>query len=173
MVLAALEVASHTTDDDCWVVIRERRRGLQLLQSGAKTEELALTSSGDAVVFNVSRFLPLHPGGKELVKKFAGQDASKMYYSLHHTRTWRLPWKSPHIDVLGIMDTAEIRVDPAQPASPSGALSCFEALKDQHQLAEHTEREQRQARDEERERQQQHMKQCIEAKQQPRQVEAA
>ncbi|KAF4689843.1 hypothetical protein FOZ62_000440, partial [Perkinsus olseni] len=52
------EVAKHTTEDDCWVVI-------------------------NGEVLDVTDFLPKHPGGKMAILTFAGKDASKEFNMIH------------------------------------------------------------------------------------------
>lgn len=48
-IFAPVDVAKHTTKDDCWVV-------------------------RDGKVYNVSEFVADHPGGDDLILKYAGQD---------------------------------------------------------------------------------------------------
>ncbi|EER10021.1 succinate dehydrogenase, putative, partial [Perkinsus marinus ATCC 50983] len=52
------EVAKHTTESDCWVIINGQ-------------------------VLNVTNFLPEHPGGKLAIMTFAGKDASKEFNMIH------------------------------------------------------------------------------------------
>merc|ERR1711871_1801622 len=52
------EVAKHTTEGDCWVVIR-----------------------GD--VYDISDFLDDHPGGKKAPLIYAGKDATEEFDMLH------------------------------------------------------------------------------------------
>ena len=49
----AAEVATHNTEADCWVIVAGR-------------------------VFDVTAYLPKHPGGKQLVSRSAGQDVTKV-----------------------------------------------------------------------------------------------
>eukprot|EP00660_Eupelagonema_oceanica_P003174 gene3174-17065_t len=48
------EVAKHNTKKDCWVIINGR-------------------------VLDLTSFLPEHPGGKEAIAMYAGQDASEEF----------------------------------------------------------------------------------------------
>jgi cytochrome b involved in lipid metabolism len=48
------EVAAHNKETDCWVIV------------------------GDSV-YNVTKFLPIHPGGKKLILDHAGDDMTAAY----------------------------------------------------------------------------------------------
>ncbi|SGZ49215.1 CIC11C00000003737 [Sungouiella intermedia] len=52
------EVAKHNKEDDCWVIVKN-------------------------VVLDLTSFLNDHPGGKESIVKFAGQDATESFDMLH------------------------------------------------------------------------------------------
>ncbi|KAJ3064234.1 hypothetical protein HDU99_004528, partial [Rhizoclosmatium hyalinum] len=52
------EVSRHNKADDLWIVI-------------------------DSVVYDLTRFLPAHPGGEHVLIEVAGKDATEEFYSLH------------------------------------------------------------------------------------------
>ena len=52
------EVAKHNTVDDCWVVV-------------------------DGKIYDVTTFLPEHPGGKKVVVQASGKDATQKFNALH------------------------------------------------------------------------------------------
>merc|ERR1711959_610779 len=58
MSVTAADVAKHSTDKDCWVII------------------------GDDV-YDVTAFLADHPGGKKAIMLFAGKDATEEFDMLH------------------------------------------------------------------------------------------
>ncbi|MCJ1441443.1 MAG: Cytochrome b2, mitochondrial precursor [Stictis urceolatum] len=52
------EVAKHNNKDDCWVIIHGR-------------------------AYDVTEFMPEHPGGPKIILKFAGKDATETYEPIH------------------------------------------------------------------------------------------
>ena len=52
------EVAKHCSEKDCWIVI-------------------------DSVVYDVTKFLNAHPGGKGILLDYAGKDATSAFFALH------------------------------------------------------------------------------------------
>jgi len=56
--LSMEEIAKHTTEDDCWIVV-------------------------DGKVYDLTEFLPDHPGGKKAPLIYAGQDATEEFMMLH------------------------------------------------------------------------------------------
>lgn len=58
------EVATHSSEADCWTVIGDR-------------------------VYNLTPYLPFHPGGKPLLMKGAGRDSTALFNKYH-------PWVNVH-----------------------------------------------------------------------------
>ncbi|EXJ70471.1 L-lactate dehydrogenase (cytochrome) [Cladophialophora psammophila CBS 110553] len=56
--VSAAAVQSHTTRDDCWIVVEGK-------------------------VYNMTRFAPEHPGGAEIIYTYAGRDATEAYLEIH------------------------------------------------------------------------------------------
>lgn len=54
------DVAKHTVAEDCWMII-------------------------DNGVYDVSKFLPVHPGGRGVLLAYAGKDATDPFFSFHKT----------------------------------------------------------------------------------------
>ena len=52
------EVSQHSTSEDCWIVINDK-------------------------IYNITRFLHIHPGGKNILMTVAGEDATEYFYALH------------------------------------------------------------------------------------------
>lgn len=56
--LAGAEVAKHNTEKDCWVIVHGR-------------------------AYDVTDFLPEHPGGMKIILKYAGKDATEAFEPIH------------------------------------------------------------------------------------------
>lgn len=106
--LSLSEVAKHNTRSSCWVIIKDR-------------------------VYDVTEFLPAHPGGSKIILKYAGRDATAEYEPIHPPDT--LDRNLPKEKHLGPLDTAgaqelqqaretrrktkdEMRIEAAQVAKP-------------------------------------------------------
>ncbi len=57
-ILTIKEVAKHNKKDDCWVIIHDK-------------------------VYDLSEFIPDHPGGQKIIIRYAGKDATKKYDPIH------------------------------------------------------------------------------------------
>ncbi|KAI0154936.1 FMN-dependent dehydrogenase-domain-containing protein [Xylariaceae sp. FL1272] len=80
--LSGLEVATHDNKDDCWVVIHGK-------------------------AYDVTEFLPEHPGGMKIILKYAGKDATAEFDPIHPPDTLdKYLDKSKH---LGNVDMKTVR----------------------------------------------------------------
>lgn len=59
--VSAAEVAKHNNEKDCWVII-------------------------DGEAYDVTKFLPDHPGGAKAVLIYAGKDATEEFDMLHERK---------------------------------------------------------------------------------------
>ena len=62
---SAAEVAKHNTETDCWCII-------------------------DGEIFDVTKFLPDHPGGKKAILIYGGKDATEEFDMLHERKVSRV-----------------------------------------------------------------------------------
>mmetsp|Transcript_23433 Transcript_23433/g.25672 ORF Transcript_23433/g.25672 Transcript_23433/m.25672 type:complete len:134 (+) Transcript_23433:174-575(+) len=69
------EVATHNTQNDCWLVIGNE-------------------SNGGPKVYDVTKYLNEHPGGPEIVLDYAGKDADDMFEDIGHSSGAREKLKS-------------------------------------------------------------------------------
>jgi cytochrome b involved in lipid metabolism len=53
------EVSKHDQKDDCWIII-------------------------DDYVYDVTEFVEIHPGGKNMILMVAGKDATEYFHELHN-----------------------------------------------------------------------------------------
>ena len=60
MGLSGAEVANHNNKDDCWVIVHGK-------------------------AYDVTEFMPEHPGGPKIILKYAGKDATEEYEVRSHT----------------------------------------------------------------------------------------
>ena len=63
-VLTLADVAAHSSESDCWTVVNNR-------------------------VYNITPYVPFHPGGKPLLLKGAGRDSTALFSKFH-------PWVNVH-----------------------------------------------------------------------------
>ncbi len=73
--ISSEEVAKHNKEDDCWVII-----------------------GGE--VYDVSKFLPDHPGGKKAILLFAGKDATEEFDMLHDRKVIKKYAPEAHVGTL-------------------------------------------------------------------------
>mmetsp|Transcript_133893 Transcript_133893/g.189221 ORF Transcript_133893/g.189221 Transcript_133893/m.189221 type:complete len:133 (-) Transcript_133893:168-566(-) len=64
------EVFSHTSQDDCWLVIGNQ-------------------SNGGPKVYDVTKYLDDHPGGAEVMLDVAGQNADEFFEDIGHSKEAR------------------------------------------------------------------------------------
>ncbi|KZT55327.1 mitochondrial fmn-dependent dehydrogenase [Calocera cornea HHB12733] len=98
------ELQKHTTRESCWIMVKDQ-------------------------IFDVTDFLDLHPGGAAVILKNAGQDATKIYESIHSAGFFETLLKPEQH--LGVVDPAtlpqveavqtedEIRVEQARKNIPN------------------------------------------------------
>lgn len=112
--LTAEEVAKHNSSESCWVIIHDQ-------------------------VYDVTDFLPEHPGGAAVVLRFAGQDATDEYDPIHPPGT--IEKELPPGKILGKLEPSHGAPDrgkrPARKArSEVPALSLMVGLNDFEQVAQ-------------------------------------
>ena len=54
------EIAPHNQKGDCWIIIKNR-------------------------VYDITTYLSQHPGGKASILRYAGKDATEMFFKLDHS----------------------------------------------------------------------------------------
>ncbi|KZT34745.1 hypothetical protein SISSUDRAFT_1065055 [Sistotremastrum suecicum HHB10207 ss-3] len=86
--LTAQEISQHNSAKSCWVIIQNR-------------------------VYDVTDFLPAHPGGSKIILKYAGKDATEAYEPIHPKGTLEehLP-KDKHLGPLAAQDITEKKERP-------------------------------------------------------------
>ena len=88
--LHGTDVAKHDSDSDCWVIIHGR-------------------------VYDVTEFKEEHPGGKQIILKWAGRDATETYEPIHPPDTLdKYLDKSKHLGEVD-MDTVHVEAEEADP----------------------------------------------------------
>ncbi|KAK3391063.1 FMN-dependent dehydrogenase-domain-containing protein [Podospora didyma] len=91
MALTGVEVAKHNNAKDCWVIVHGR-------------------------AYDVTEFLPEHPGGQKIILKYAGKDATEEFEPIHPPDTLeKYLDKSKH---LGAVDLTTVVQEKAAEASP-------------------------------------------------------
>lgn len=93
--ISLAEVAKHTTNTDCWVVVNGQ-------------------------VLNVTNFLKEHPGGELAILTFAGKDASEEFNMIHPPD---VIGKYAPDAVIGRLKTGAVAVAPPNPPTAGGAVA--------------------------------------------------
>ncbi|KAL2200462.1 FMN-dependent dehydrogenase-domain-containing protein [Corynascus similis CBS 632.67] len=85
--LTGVEVAKHNKSDDCWVIVHGR-------------------------AYDVTEFLPEHPGGTKIILKYAGKDATEEFEPIHPPDTLEkyLP-KSKHLGPVDMSTVVKEKVE--------------------------------------------------------------
>jgi cytochrome b involved in lipid metabolism len=76
------EVAKHNTVNDCWVIV-------------------------DGKVFDLTKFVNDHPGGKKVLAKKAGKDATKEFKTFHNDAIMQRVGLPMQIGVIGSAEKVE------------------------------------------------------------------
>ena len=90
------EVTQHNTTDSCWVILYGN-------------------------VWDVTKFLPEHPGGSKIILQLAGTDATEEYDPIHPPGT--LEGSLPAEAKLGKIDESTLPKEEKAPAQESGSVS--------------------------------------------------
>lgn len=72
-IITSEEVAQHDSRESCWIIVRGCAWPMRWT---------ALTHT-DGKVYDVTEFLPEHPGGSRIILKYAGKDATDEYDPIH------------------------------------------------------------------------------------------
>jgi len=95
------EIVKHNTEKDAWVVIEDK-------------------------VYEVTKWAPRHPGGKDIVLTFAGQDATEAFTALHPD----LPMVRKYMNPWYIGDLKDEGDEKSKPQFNKALLDDFHQLKD-------------------------------------------
>lgn len=97
------EVSSHSKSDSLWVVV-------------------------DEDVYDLTKFQDEHPGGKKILQRVAGKDASKQFWKYHNEGILKKYKAQLHI---GSLDTKKQAAPPTPPATPPPAEKKKEKVQSQ------------------------------------------
>ncbi|CAB1109442.1 unnamed protein product [Ectocarpus sp. CCAP 1310/34] len=86
------EVATHTTKESTWLVIKDMNDG------------------DTPKVYDVSSYLNDHPGGAEVMMEVAGQDATNMFEDIGHSSDARTEMKKFQIGLLKLTDEERAKI---------------------------------------------------------------
>ncbi|CAG7984736.1 unnamed protein product [Penicillium olsonii] len=87
-VLSAQQISEHKTSEDCWVVVNNQ-------------------------VWDVTDFLEEHPGGSNIILKYAGSDATKAYSEVHAPSVMKNNLDAEKLK--GVLDESTIDAEWAKP----------------------------------------------------------
>jgi L-lactate dehydrogenase (cytochrome) len=80
--LTGEEIAKHSSKDDCWVIIHGRGKFSTLSRATLRhTNTIHPLTLHPA--YDVTEFMPEHPGGPKVILKYAGKDATEEYEPIH------------------------------------------------------------------------------------------
>ncbi|KAI8891947.1 Oxidoreductase, molybdopterin-binding domain-containing protein [Globomyces pollinis-pini] len=89
----AMEVAQHTTENDCWIIVDDK-------------------------VYDVTEFINRHPGGKKSILLVAGQDCTADFNSIHSQGAHGMKEKY----LIGYITSTNTTLPPQMPPTRSNAL---------------------------------------------------
>jgi len=76
------EVLVHKTVDDCWIIINNK-------------------------VYNITNYLTIHPGGKNILLQCAGKDCTEYFNSINHSKKAKKELEKYYIGELFIENTTK------------------------------------------------------------------
>lgn len=88
------QVQAHNKPNDCWIIIEGK-------------------------VFDVTNFLTEHPGGKKVLAKMAGKDASKQFKTFHNDSIMQRIGLPMQIGVIGTAEATEEKPKKAVAPTPT------------------------------------------------------
>ena len=91
---SAEEVAKHNKAEDCWIIVNDK-------------------------VFDVTAFLADHPGGRKVLLKVGGQDASKQFQSFHKPEVLQ---KYSKLCIGAVAGTAAASAAPSSPSTSTAIV---------------------------------------------------
>ncbi|KAK7208162.1 putative mitochondrial cytochrome b2 [Myxozyma melibiosi] len=100
--LSGADIAKHNSKDSCWVVVHGK-------------------------AYDVTEFLPEHPGGQKIILKYAGKDATKEFDPIHPSDT--LDKYLPAAKHLGPVDMGTVAVDKTEEVIDDAELARLERVK--------------------------------------------
>jgi L-lactate dehydrogenase (cytochrome) len=77
--LTGEEIAKHNSKDDCWVIIHGRGKS----RATSSTRQYHSLTNTPLPAYDVTEFMPEHPGGPKVILKYAGKDATEEYEPIH------------------------------------------------------------------------------------------